>query len=201
MDKFREEARNALESVSFKGKVLFAVLTCEKLYPNYVFFKKMTNWGSPDILLRGIGFAYKYLVENEVDVKNLKKVILDVDNITPNTEDFPGIFVSFALDACTSVYSCLSFLLDNNIDNIVDIAVYARDTVDMFIQERDNLNSSDPTIEVKIANDHLMIREKTRQIKLITNLRTLNFDTLTDGVIESLRDSDPIIDLEALPFG
>ena len=54
MDKFRQEVQNALIQISNKGRVLFAMSICEILYPNYLAFKKNTNWGNADILEKGI---------------------------------------------------------------------------------------------------------------------------------------------------
>ncbi|MCR8559915.1 YjaG family protein [Mucilaginibacter sp. BJC16-A38] len=199
MDKFRQETRNALELISDKGKIIFAALTCEKLYPNYVFFKKVTNWGDSNILAEGLSLLFQCLLNKDlIRVQNVENAILNIEKVTPNTEDFPEIFVSFALDACTSIYSSLSFLLDNNSDKIVDVAVYARDTVDMFIQEKDDLNSLDSSIDIQIEHDDFMIKEKNRQRVLIETLANIDLDIITDELLNDLRTIEPIIDLSLL---
>ncbi len=199
MDKFREEVKKDLIDLTNKGKILFGALTCEKLYPNYVFFYKSTGWGNPDVLIEGLALIYQYLIKDDLfSVKEIEDLITNIDVVTPDTEDFPGIATSFALDSCTSVYSVLSYLIDNNIEYIVDVATYARDTVDMFIQEKYDLKSSDPDIELTIANDSLMIEEKKRQKELLNKLKTLDTTSITDQMIESLRDRRPIIELDIL---
>jgi uncharacterized protein YjaG (DUF416 family) len=48
--------------------------------------------------------------------------------------------VSAALDAGTAVVETLQSLLDGDSKQIVDVASFCRDTVDMYIQERDHLD-------------------------------------------------------------
>lgn len=180
-------------------KLLFAMLTCERLYPNYVYFQNTFSWGDSKVLLNAIGVAYQYLIKKDLFEKSeIQELINEVDMITPDTEDFSEIFVSFALDACTSLYSSLNFILDQKLEHIVDVAIYARDTVDMFIQERDNLSYDSVDIEDRIAADPLMIHEKGRQIDVIDRLSLKKGINVDDQLIEELRDKTPIINISML---
>jgi uncharacterized protein len=197
MDKYRDEIKSKLLSISDKGKVLFAVLICERLYPNYVVFQKINNWGNPDVLQEGIALIRQYLIKEDLfESDEINSVIEQVDQITPNTEDFSGITTSFALDACTSVLSTLNFILDKDTEHIADVATYARDTVDMYIQEKGDLDANDPTIETRIEFDSFMIKEKNRQRELLKKLAAIEIINVTDKMIEGLKDLTPIIDLQ-----
>lgn len=199
MDKYREKIKKDLIRLPREGCLLFAALTSERLYPNYVYFYNTFNWGNPKILEEAISVVFQFLISKDsIDRSEILTLIEEVDLITPNTEDFSEIYVSFALDACTSVYSTLNFILDQKLEHIIDVAVYARDTVDMFIQERDDINSFTIDIENKISNDPLMIREKKRQTDVIE--RMLDFKTfiVNDELIDSMRDKTPIINIDAL---
>jgi uncharacterized protein YjaG (DUF416 family) len=200
MDKFREEIKSSLSTISSKGHVLFAVLICERLYPNYVAFQKTFNWGNHEVLQEAIALLRQYLIKEDLfEESEIEEIIERVDTITPHTEKFPGIITSFALDACTSVYSTLSYLLDKNVDNIADVASYARDTVDMYIQEIEDLKANDPKLEEKIAGNEFMILERRAQRELLKKLSVMNLEKVSDKLIDELRDKQVGINLELLP--
>lgn len=197
MDTYIEDIKNRLQPLTNEQKLLFAALICEKLYPNYLYFHDRVNWGDPKILLDSIDVIYQSLfVKGLFSNQEIQNHIDAVDMITPDLDDFSGSFVSFALDACTSVYSSLCFILDQNPNHIADVASYARDTVDMFVQVRDDLDTHVMDLETKIDNDPLMIHEKSRQLTIIERLKSLNGLEITDSLIQSLRDKSFIIDLE-----
>jgi uncharacterized protein len=200
MDKFREEIKSNLSNISNKGRVLFAVLICERLYPNYVAFQKKYNWGNYEVLQEAIALLRQYLIKEDLfEESEIEEMIDRVDIITPHTEKFSGIITSFALDSCTSIYSTLSYLLDKNVDNIADVASYARDTVDMYIQEIEDINANDPKIEEKIEQNEFMILERKAQIELLKKLSVMSLDKISDKLIDELRDKRVGINLELLP--
>jgi uncharacterized protein YjaG (DUF416 family) len=200
MDKYRIEISRLLKPLSFQKRLIFGVLTCEKLYPNYVYFSRNTSWGDEAVLQNAISIIYQNVFRNDlfsgVEIQNL---IDEVEGITPDTENFEGILVSFALDACTSVLSTLNFIIDSETENIVDVATFARDTVDMYTQERDNLDMSDKMIEIKIEQDIFMQKEKQRQYNVIKLLSEKN--EITDSQLQNLREIQPqlIVDISLLP--
>jgi uncharacterized protein YjaG (DUF416 family) len=196
MDSYRDEIKPKLETLSQVNRLLFAVLTCEMLYPNYVFFNKRVDWGDSTVLQDGMILIYQSIFNGgKYKQKDVEVAISNVDMITPDTDDFPGLITSFALDACTSIYSTLTYLIDSNIENIVDVAIYARDTVDMFVQDKGNLKYGDPEIEYKIASDSFMTSEKKRQAELIFKLAHW-VDKIDDSTIEQLRINHAIINLD-----
>jgi uncharacterized protein len=201
MDRFREEVKNNLLKVSTdKGRVLFAALICERLYPNYVAFQKTFEWGNHEVLQEGIALIRQYLIKEDLfEASEIEDIIERVDMITPSTEDFSGIVTSFALDACNSVYCTLRYLIDKNVDNIADVASFARDTVDMYIQEVDDINANDPKIEEKIERNKFMVHEKKAQRELLKKIMAINIEGLTDRMIDELTDKKLKIDLELLP--
>lgn len=200
MDKYREEISRLLKPLSFQKKLIFGALICEKLYPNYEYFSKTTFWGNTDVLQNAISTIYQTVYRNELFSENeIQSLIDEVETFTPNTEDFETVLVSFALDACTSILSTLNFIIDKEIENIVDVATYARDTVDMYVQERDDMLVSDKMFEEKIEQDFYMKQEKERQKMTIKLLAEIN--EITDMQLKSLREIQPrpIIDLSLLP--
>src|SRR5688572_17894980 len=165
MDKFREEIKNELLNVSFKGHVVFGVLICERLYPNYEAFQQRFDWDKDGVVAESIAVARKCLERNHsIDEEVIERLRDELDLVTPDTEDFPGALTSFALDACNSIYSVLKYLTDKDIDLIADVATYARDTVDLYYREISNE-------EREI--DRFVALEKKTQIDILSKLREL----------------------------
>ena len=196
---FLKEIENGVIKLSRKKGILFSVVNCERLLFNYVSFQKKNNWGDHRILQDSIDMIYQYLInENVFDSDDFSKQLEMIDSATPHTEAFPGILTSFALDACTSIHGTLLFILDNDVERVMDIVSYAYDTVDMFIQEKENINSNDKQIENKIWNDSFMKNAIRSQHELLFRISKLENDTITDEIINGLKIEQRIIDLTIL---
>lgn len=156
-----------LKESDFYRQVAFAYLTCERLYPNYVFFSQNYDFGDPLVLRGAIDYIYGHLFEQLPDLNNLRNLIDKVEENTPDTEDFNVIFVSAALDACTSVLDSLDFLIYKDCSKIEAISTYATDTVYMYIQGKGELDLNDEDIQERINDHPLMKREIAIQTGII----------------------------------
>lgn len=199
MDNFRNETSVKLNKIPDKGQILFGVLICERLYPNYGAFQKAFNWGNSTTLQEGIALLRQYIIKGDLfDDHDVKDIIERIDWVTPNTEDFSSIIVSFALDACTSVQSMLNYLLDKNVENIVDVACFSRDTVDMYVQEIEGLKNYDPNLEEKIRSSEYMIREMEFQKGLLNKIVITDLSRITDEIVNNLSGGGVGINLSLL---
>lgn len=196
MEEFRIEISYLLQTLSYEKSLVFGTLICEKLLPNYQYFYQKKRWGNVDILQNSILQIYQSLGDNFLRLQ-IHNVINKVETITPNTEDFESILTSFALDTCTSVLSTLNFILDKKPENIVDVAMYACDTIDMYFQGI-NYSKEEIIINNTIHYDFLE-QEKKRQRLTIQLLSEINEITAVD--LETLRNIQPlpIIDLSLIP--
>lgn len=196
MEVYRNVISEKIRHLTNGSKVIFALLICEKLWHNYVFFSEKSKFGNPSELAAIISDLYKNPFKN--NNISLDDYVRRIESITPDTDNYDTILVSFALDACTSVLSTLYFLKDSNIEHITDVAIYATDTVDMYIQERDDLDTKESKLEMLIEQDFFMQSEKKRQIQVIEYLK--NIDSITQKNLEDLRNlgTQSIIDLNLL---
>lgn len=197
MVEFEKEIKDKLSPLTYDAKVLFSVLTSEKLYPNCVAFEERNNWRGSKILQEAISIIYHYLINDRlISVQDFESMITSIDLITPDTEDFSDIITSFALDACTSLIATLRFIMDKDINNLLEVSTYAIDTVYAFIQLKDNFNAFDPSSDIQTEHYDFMLREKNRQRILLDNLSKVNL--ITDKVIDELRNKESIIDISLL---
>jgi uncharacterized protein len=198
MDSYYFEVEKLLSALSPQKQLIFAFLTIEKLVPNYAYFSNLHSWGDSQILTESQLLIYNSIFERDTTGYDIKDIYTRLEEATPDTEDFSSISASFALDACTSVLSTLDFLSENDLSHIVEVAIFARDTVDMYIQEVLDFSPNDKILESKIAENDFMIREKMRQSSIVTNL--LNSEEVLDSTLVILRAIQPlpIIDLNLL---
>ena len=151
---------DTLKKLGFKKQLIFAYLTCERLYRNYLYFSEHFGFGNPTQLRQAIDFLRENLISQNFNRKQTESLITSIDEITPLPQDYDTILASSAMDACGVVYESLNFLLDAIPSRLSDISTFATDTVDMFIQEEDHLDfNTDKLFFEKIQNHPLMQRE------------------------------------------
>ncbi len=197
MDKFREEIEKGLSSLTDESKILFSVLTSEKLYPNYVAFEARNSWGNSEMLREIISLIYHYLIDNcSASLSDFCGIITRINLVTPDTEDFSDLTTSFALDACTALISTIKFIINKEISEVFEVSVFAIDTVYAFIQLKENFSAFDPSSEIQTEQDDFMIHEKSRQRNLINELSKI--EKITEKLIVELRNNKPIIDISLL---
>jgi uncharacterized protein YjaG (DUF416 family) len=166
-----------LKDLDFEKQVAFAYLTCERLYLNYVYFSQNYDFGNPKILREAIDCIYDNLFEQNPDENKIQSIIQKVEENTPDADDYSVIFVSSALDACTSILDSLDFLIDRDFSKIQSISTYGTDTIDMYIQEVENLDfNTDKDFQNKINNHPLMKREVAIQTGIISFLSNKTLD-------------------------
>ncbi|MNY17612.1 hypothetical protein D3C86_1509380 [compost metagenome] len=174
-------------------------MVCEKLYPNYLYFQSRCNWGDSSVLLGAIEIMYQSLFKSVFfDDEEIEQCIYAVDAVTPDTEGFLDSSVSLALDACTAVYSSLNFMHDQEVDHIIAVAIYARDTVYMSIINKDGLDMNLKGIDAMVLDDPLMIKEIARQFSIIEELESLKDENISDELIQRHKAGPAIIDLKTL---
>ncbi|HXA20250.1 MAG TPA: DUF416 family protein [Thermoanaerobaculia bacterium] len=165
-----QHLHRTLERLPPFNRVAFAASCCERLLPNYAAFAAAAHWGHPSILRDALDFVWASLEKGHGDPEHVERLIKRCETVIPHTDDFSLKYTSAAVDAGTAVIETLQSVLDGVSQHVVDVATFCRDTVDMFIQERDGLKLSDPDFETKIAHDPLMLQELSRQADTLAEL-------------------------------
>jgi uncharacterized protein YjaG (DUF416 family) len=94
----------------------------------------------------------------------MENIILEVDKVIPDTEDFGDYSGSYALNASAAVIELLEYLIDTNQEHIISISTYSTDTIDLKLHESDqSLAESD------LIHHPLLLRELERQLELTRN--------------------------------
>jgi uncharacterized protein YjaG (DUF416 family) len=171
-----------LHDLDFSKQLVFAYLTCERLYPNYLHFSEDYTFGNPYALRKAIDYLFENLFETHIDATDISSLIQNIEKNTPDPALFDTVLASSALDACGVVFESLNFMLDRRPSRLADIATMATDTVDMYIQDIENLDfNSDKLFQHKIDTHPLMQKEKAIQsgiLSFLSSRTTIDYENV-----------------------
>ncbi|HXH93129.1 MAG TPA: DUF416 family protein [Thermoanaerobaculia bacterium] len=167
-----ERLQIVLESLSPHHRIAFGATCCERLLPNYAAFAKDTGWGDPSVMRDALAYIWMTIGKGTANDAEIARTIANCEALIPDTEEFSSAYTSAAVDAGTAIVETLKALLDPTARHIVDVASFCRDTVHMFIQERDALDfGADSSFDAKIADDPLMRSELGQQAAVLQELK------------------------------
>lgn len=170
MERFDPDSiRRKAAHLSSWQRVGFMAACCERMLPNYETFHLQTGFGNPDVLRRGLDAVWAWM-ESDAPLEDAAELISQVDLQAPNTEKFKSAYTSAALDAANSIAITLEAVNGVSEDGLMEVASLARDTVDLFVQQHDDLDPSDPDLENRIMSSPLMQAELTAQRQTLEEL-------------------------------
>jgi uncharacterized protein YjaG (DUF416 family) len=188
-----------LNTLSFRHKVLFAILACERMLPSYIHFHNNEKWGSVTVLKDTLAFLYTCTLNGHIDTPIIDKLKFDMEQNAPDLDEFSSPSTSYALDTCITYLEALEYTKTKNDTHLSNVVESLLDTVDMFIQEQDDLDPSDTHLEEKISKNKYMMNEIERQNTILSVLSRQ--ELITSELIETLRSlnlSLPLIELDKL---
>lgn len=160
----------SLEKLDNQQLLVFCYLCSIHVIENYIYFSKKYNWGDYSVLSKALDVVRIQLLDKNYKISNLTELINSVDGEIPDTNNFPTILCSFALDSSNCILETLNFIKTLELERVKDIALFCRDTVDMYIQEINDMDYNNPKFEEEIRQHELMITELSRQEQIIKNL-------------------------------
>lgn len=177
---------NQLIKIKHQNRLMFTASCCERLLPNYQSFSKIESWGDFTLMQDALNFIWRAILVPPQESEIIINLIEKCQTNSPDTEVFNSIHTSSALDVVTAITESLLFIIDDNNEHIFTISQTAIDTVDMFIQMRDNLDfNNGMNFENKIYNDELMVKEINKQIQDIQFL--IENPDISEGVLSTFR--------------
>ncbi|MEO0042471.1 MAG: hypothetical protein RL329_1919 [Bacteroidota bacterium] len=187
MSKFLKLSQKKLKKLTYQQQILFVSLLCEKLLPNYTFFNKRTNWGSILKYSNVLEWIYNHSLNPEYkNIKEINKKIECLSKLYPDIDEFPNEFsASYALDACCAMESVLVFIQKGSLTDAVKVVSTLMDSLDMYIQQLEDMDPADALLEDKIQSHQLMKLEMASQENIIQTLQKMPI--INKPIIEQLR--------------
>jgi len=162
---------NRLQKLDSNKQITFAYLTCERLFPNYVYFSINYNYGNPDVLRRSIEYIGTNLFQDLTCKNEIQTFIKKVEKNTPEPGEFNTVLASSALDSCTAIMETLDFLIDKEFKRIIDVSTFAIETIVMYLIDSLGLDINlDRNFMDKINKCPLMTKELNIQLGIISFL-------------------------------
>lgn len=163
----------AVVSLETHQQLALGAVCCERSLRNYYRFREEAKWGDPEPLTRALNVAWWACRGFRTESNVVQELLVACEKVAPHSEDFDSIYTSAAQDAVFAICSLLDFLLEEDSGRIVNAARYATDTLDLIIQEQEDLDPQDPDLERKILEHPLMQRELLRQKRDLTEASQL----------------------------
>jgi uncharacterized protein YjaG (DUF416 family) len=138
----------------------FAVNICERLLADYVDCYHEFNWGDPEILKKSIQYG-RDSVSNAIDEEKVNQLLADLDEVLPDIEEFTDPLGSYALNAGCAVFELLEYLINPEIDHLLNISSAITDTIDYKLGEQESDLSDD-----ELTTHPEMLKEWNYQLEL-----------------------------------
>lgn len=171
-----------LNDMSDSQRIAFAAACCERLLPNYVKFVEVENGGDYSFFRSMLNQIWNHAGGKHMTNESIKQLMKKCFEIVPDSDDFESIYTSYAIDTGAAFYNTLKYCLESDIKFLISVVDASINTVDLFVQEKHNMNPNDPDLEQKIMNDQVMQNEVKKQVEdlnLIRNQQTMNEQFLT----------------------
>lgn len=164
-----------LSGMAFWKQLVFHLLVCQRLIPSFRALSRESGVVGEDLLLDLLKKAWDTLLDG-VTKADFSAEATQAESVAPDTEDVESIFASSSLDAAVAVSLLMKAFSNGKTNTIVEAASLARDSIDMYVQELEQMDQNDPNIETKILNHELMQNELKRQREDIAFLKALDDD-------------------------
>ena len=198
---YKEKIRRETSNLSERKKALHIVLTCEKLFFNYQFFSKEANWGNSHVFKDVILLYYEFINGNLINTIEIQQLENAVEINTPDLDEVGHPLTSYGFDAGIAFLEALGYLKEKSLNHMIEVISGAINTVDMFVQVKEDLETTDKNLEIKIDNDPFMQKELKRQETIIKALQDIELNPETIAQLRKLNnDMGEMIDFSLLPY-
>ena len=117
--------------------------------------------GNPIILQQSIIFCADNKSLKNINTIKIAELKDGVEASIPDTDDFSGMECSCALNASASIAELLDYLVDGDLNHILDISTFMTDTVYFKVSEKEN----NFTLQ-KWEKHPMNLEERSHQIEL-----------------------------------
>lgn len=168
-----EELRQKLIQIPFWKQLVFLLVVCQRLLPSFRVFARESGFQGQNQLTALLMKAWDSLLNGSSSLDLSSEAVL-AESLAPDTEDYDSVLVSSALDAAVATSLLMRAFNDQQTDTIIEAVTLVRDSVDMYVQELEDMDPADPELEEKILAHKLMQEELRRQREDLEFLSTLD---------------------------
>lgn len=171
----KDELKQKLIKLPFWKQLVFLLIVCQRLLPSFRAFAAEIGFQGKGQLDDLLSKAWNSLL-NGISSTDFSSEATLAESLAPDTEEFDTVLVSSALDATIATSLLMKAFSDQQIDTIIEAVTLIRDSVDMYVQELEDMDPTDLALEQNILGHELMQRELRRQREDLEFLGTLDDD-------------------------
>jgi uncharacterized protein YjaG (DUF416 family) len=160
----RDVVLERIKNLRDSSRIAFGVACCERLVPNYAAFSHEVQWGNENVLKETIERLWEHCLEKCLLQGEVERLTKACELAAPDSEAFSSPLTTFAQDAAFAVCSVLDYLSEHRVEKIAQASSYAIDTVDLYVQEVENMKPNTADLEERIKNHPLMQNEIGNQL-------------------------------------
>ena len=143
-----------LALLSSELQILYGLLCCERMFPNFCQFSKEVSWKSPEALRVYLDIIWKY-IEGKKPEKITSLTLDNLMELAPDTEDnakFQSVLTSAALDAVSGPFELLKAIAETNdfVTSVANTIEISFDSVEMYVSSYYRANENNPSTPLKI---------------------------------------------------
>lgn len=153
----------ALAKLQAHQQLAFAAACCERLLPSYATFQREASWGDLGPLRRALDAVWDACAGSPPAPSGVRALTADCEACAPDSDDFTFLHTAAAQDAVFAICALLDFLLDGEVAHLATPPRFATDTVDLIVQENEDIDPADPRLEQRTLEHALMQQELVRQ--------------------------------------
>ncbi|MDQ0473927.1 DUF416 family protein [Labrys wisconsinensis] len=163
-----------LSNLSYWDRVAFGVSIVERMMGSYNLFCEKNSL-DPSVLQKNLAEIWNFISIKKEDIE-LSVYIEECDRAAPYPDMYEDDLVSAAMDCAVALASIFRYLEDGEIVYICEVATLSRDSIDMYIQMVERLDSHGSAMELAISQHRLMQCELRNQAEDISFLESLSND-------------------------
>lgn len=190
---YENTLKDELAKLSRQRQLAFALLMLERMIPLLLAFSKKARHDST-VHLKAVATIWNLLNEKKKESKLTTWRSLRAKCLkgAPDTEDYSDESVSYALNTALSIVAILDFLIDRRTQHIVEIAEFARASVDMYLESTDTSIVSEPNTQ-RLDAHPLMLREREQEKNDLEFLLGLALDPNASVLKKRAKTQPPLL--------
>jgi uncharacterized protein YjaG (DUF416 family) len=182
-------------------QAVLAALTCEKMLPSISKFDEHELKQGCPLFEEAITAIHAFGLRTSVPVTVYQQLKDQLIAFWPDLDESDNEFASYAFDACGALSEALLLVEMKDSAHLLNCLTAATDTIDMYVQDLQELNLSPADLNDFIDASPVMKRERHRQEVLTQALlgrATLDSEFLAQ--LKRVNEQEPLVDFTCLPM-
>lgn len=159
-----DKIKNDIKRFSLEECFIFSILILRGLIPNYTYFSRNESFGNNSTISKIYNLGINFLVNGELN-EDLERLENELLVASPNSEDFPSVYSTYALDVASVCYDILSILKsEDHTEATLRTSEISENTSYIFTLES---LAKEEYNEEEIYSSKIMVEEIERQLEYL----------------------------------